>query len=104
MGAQISNYDGIATDTPPHALVPIIDMPKEISLVDIAYNDAPETHKISIRVKYISMGKLSRHSEDRLLEYIAGVLFGGTHDTGREKSNRKSATDRHYKRATVIRI
>ena len=77
MGSLVSSYDGMTTDTPPHALVPRVDMPRQISLVDIAYKDAPERHRITIEYKYIDMRKVSRHAEDRKIEYIAGVLYGG---------------------------
>lgn len=75
MGAQVSNYDGISTDTPPHALIPRVDMPRQVSWVDIAYMDAPKTHKIAIKTKYKEGGRISRHAEDRLLEYVSGALL-----------------------------
>jgi len=104
MGAQISNYDGISTDTPPKALIPRIDMPRQISLVGQAYDDAPESHKDTIRIKYLELGKISRHAEDRMLEYISGVLFGGRYEASRVKKDRKRGASRYSKAAQTVGV
>lgn len=104
MGQQISNYDGITTDTPPKALIPRIDMPRHISLVERAYDDAPSSHKDTIRIKYLELGKVSRHSEDRMLEYISGVLFGGKYEASRAKKERERESKAYYKRAQVVGV
>ena len=75
MGSQVMNWSGIVPDTPPHALVPRVDMPRPISWVDLAYTDAPDDHRRNIEIKYLENGKVPRHSEDRMLEYIAGALL-----------------------------
>jgi len=77
MGSLVSAYSPDRSDMPPHALVPRIDMPRKVSIVDIEYSDAPENHKITIFKKYLAEPrvKVSRHSEDLMLEYMAGRLL-----------------------------
>jgi len=74
MGSQVMNWSGIVPDTPPHALVPRVDMPRNISWVDLAYTDAPAIHKSTISAKYLHASKVSRHAENMMLEYISGAL------------------------------
>jgi len=104
LGAQVMSWDGIVSDMPSKSLVPKLDMPRSISLVDIAYNGAPESHKLTIRIKYLDMGKVSRHAEDRMLEYISGILAGGRYEASREKEVRKSAAKRDCQAKKVYRI
>lgn len=104
MGAQVSSYEGFVSTTPPHALVPRIDMPRSISIVDMAYNDLEGVHKKTIKHKYIDMIKVSRHAEDRMLEFVAGILFGAKHDSIRKTKDRKSAANRVYKKKEIYSI
>ena len=77
MGSLVSSYSPDRSDMPPHALVPRIDMPRKVSIVDIEYNDAPANHKKTIERKYLAEPpiKVSRYAEDIMLEYMAGRLL-----------------------------
>ncbi len=75
MGALIASYSPHMPSAPTTSLVPKLDMPRDVSLVDREVLDAPKKHKNTIDIKYIKMGKVSRHAEDLMLEFFAGRLI-----------------------------